>query len=143
MSQTEIKLLKPLKCFASHSAFLFRANTRIRMQWTHTPIIIPPIFSYHSITINSSPSSYNPFFSLHLLSLFHYNIFTTSPLSSSPLCSIFPRNDMAFYPRHLSDSLYRPSPQLLLFSSLPSPFPLFLTSTCCHPKPSTLPFSNR
>lgn len=47
-------------------------------------IIIPPIFPYHSITINSSPSSYNLFFSLRLLSPFHYDLFTTSPLAPPP-----------------------------------------------------------
>lgn len=82
MRQTEIKPLKPLKRLASHPG-LFIQGEHSHATHKHIPAIIPPIFPYHSITINSSPSSYNPF-SLHLLSPFHYDLFTTSPLSHPP-----------------------------------------------------------
>jgi len=58
---TKALLSAPGPFFFFHSG----EDTRVRTQHTNTlgPIIIPPIFSDHSITISSSPSSCNPVFS--------------------------------------------------------------------------------
>lgn len=133
-SQTEIKLLKPLKRFASfYSGQTIKCTCNTN---TLSLIRIPPIFRYHSITINSPSASYNPFLFTPPPVSFPLHLFTSPPLPPSSSSSL-----------HTSDIPSTTLPLLLFFSLLPSiSFPAFLTPTCCHLKPSLclfVLFSNR
>lgn len=83
-------------------------------------IIIPPIFPYHSITINSSPSSYNLFFStpppvsFPLRSIYH---FTSRPSSLLPISPHMP-----LFPPHPFLAPCHPSPCSLFILALPYSF---------------------
>lgn len=99
MSQTEIKLLKPLKHFASHPAFLFRANTRMRIHM-HT------LSRRHTNTLSHPSSSLNhhqflphllqPLFTPPPVSFPLRSIYYFTSLPSSLLLSILLRDDTPF-----------------------------------------------
>ena len=125
---------------------LFIQGKRPRAHATHRNTQsdkIPPIFAYHSITINSlsfflqTPFLTPPPVSFPLPSIYHF-----TSLTSSLFHSIFLRNDTHFFPRHLSVSLYHSSipsfSQPLYFSFL-----FFLAPTCCILKRLLHHLSNR
>lgn len=132
-NEPETKLLKPLKRLDSHPSFLFRANACVPVRHTETLNLIkflPSLLITPSLSI-LSPSFYKPLFSLHLLSPFHYYLFTTSLLSpprfSTPSFFVMIRT---FSPQHLSVSLDHPS--IPSFSQpLYLSFLFFLAPTCC------------
>lgn len=98
---------------------------------TLTLIIIPPHLFSSLHHYQFPPSSYNPL-SLHLLSPFHYDLFTISPLSPPSFCLMtchFPTTLLIFSPRPCPLSPFL-SLSLLLFLYL-----FFAPTFCCHIKP--------
>ena len=146
MSQKEIKLLKPLKRFASHPAFLFRASTRMREHTRTHARRHTNTLSLPSVLITQSPSIPPPPpttpFSLHLLSPFSLrSICYFTSLPSSLLLSILPRDDTPFshhtslFPSSAHPlQPFRSCLALYFISSLfQFLFPSFLASTSlCH-----------
>lgn len=132
MSQTEIKLVKPLKRSTSHPALLFRQSVRHTTPHTRTHTHTEPDNSPHlSISLHHHqflPLLPQAFFFLSTFCLLSITIYL--PLHLSPL---FPP------PLHLAYSL-----SSLLLSIY---FPSFLSPTRCHLKPALylffIPFTNR